>query len=169
MSLSSLFKKLVDIKAKVQSGSKYDKINLADDVKARSPLAKQVVERTARIFVKQTLGEDLTVAPEDFDTNEKASLAVQELVFTSVEANPAANRLSIEIIADTAESIEVAGKNIKIYIDTDSLEESTHDSVKALVDGDAQASSMVSVAVNAGQGAVIVTAQAKAKLSGALG
>jgi len=166
MSLSSILKKLAGIKAKVQTGSKYDKLNLADDVRARSPLAKQVVDRTARIFIKEALGEDETVAPEDFDTNQKATLAIQELVFTSVEAHPSANKISIEIIADSAESIVVSGKSIKIHID-DGVSDS--DAVKALVDGDDQVSAMVTVEVNAGQGATIVTAEAKAKMSGALG
>lgn len=166
MRLGSLIKKIAQIKEKVQKGSKYDRINLADEVRARSPLAKQVVDRTARIFVKQVLGEDITVMPEDFDTNQQASLAIQELVFTSVESNPAANLISIEIIADSAEDIFVDGTKIYIYIN-DGVSDS--DSVKALVDADEQASSLVSVEVNAGQGATVVIAEDEQSLSGAIG
>lgn len=167
--LKSLLRKLAGIKEKVQKGANYDKINLADDVKARSPLVKSVVDRNARIFIKDTLGEDITVLPEDYDTNQQATLAIQEFVFTSVAANPAANLITLEIVEGTEEAIEVVDNHIKITIDTDALEESDHDSVKALVDGDAQASALVTVAINAGQGATLVTAEDVSSFSGAIG
>lgn len=166
MRLKSLLRKLAGLKQKVQKGAKFDKINLADDVRARSPLAKQVVDRTARIFVKQVLGEDVTVMPEDFDTNQASSLAIQELVFTSVAKNPAANLLTLEIIADSAEMVEVIDNHIMVYID-DGVSDS--DSVKALVDADEEASSLVTVAVNAGEGATIVEEAEAQSFSGALG
>jgi hypothetical protein len=103
--------------------------------------------------------------PEDFDTNRPATLAVQELVFTSVAENPAANLLTLTIVADSAESIEVDGNDITIYIE-DTVSDS--DSVKALVDGDDNASALVTVEVNAGEGATVVTAEDVKEFSGAL-
>lgn len=166
MTLKSLLKRIATTKQKVQTGAKFDKINLADDTRERSKLATSVVDRNARKYVEEVLGEDITVMPEDFDTNQSATMAMQEFVFTSVEESPAANLLTLEIIADTAESIEVDENHIKVMIE-DGV--STHDSVKALIDGDSTASAMVTVAVNAGEGLTLVTAEDTAEFSGALG
>ena len=163
--LRSLLKKIAEYKEGVQSRANFDKINLADDVKERSPLVTSVVARNSRIFVNQVLGEDISVMPEDVDLNRASSLAVQELVFTSVAENPAANLISLEIIADSAESISLSKKHIKIRINNGI---SNSDSVKALVDGSSRVTSLVSVAVNAGQGLVVVTAEDKDDFSGAL-
>lgn len=164
--LKLLLRKIAGLKEKVQKGAKYDKLNLADEVRARSPLVKQVVDRNARIYQKAVLGEDVTVHLSDYDTNQKSSLAVQEFVFSSVAENPAANLLTLEIIADSAESIEVVDNHIKVYID-DTV--SDHDSVKALIEGDAEASALITVAINAGQGEEIVTAEDVSEFSGAIG
>lgn len=164
--LKSLLRKLAGLKHKVQKGSNYDKINLADDVKERSPLVKSVVNRNARIFIKQVLGGDLTVLPEDYDVNQASSLAVQEFGFTSVAKNPAANLLLLEIIAGAAESIEVEGNKISVTTD-DGV--SDHDSIKALIEADSQASALITVVINAGQGAVLVDAEDLASFSGAIG
>jgi hypothetical protein len=165
--LKSLLRKLAGFKQKVQQGSKYDKLNLADDVKARSPLVKSVVDRNARIFIKQVLGEDITVLPEDYDTNQSASLAVQEFVLTSVEKNPAANLILVEIVAGAAESIWVS-KSKKISITTDDGV-SDHDSIKALIEANSKASALITVEINAGEGATLVDASELASLSGAIG
>ena len=164
--LKPLLRKIAGLKEKVQKGAKYDRINLADDVRQRSPLVKQIVDRTARIFYKQTLGDQVTPLPDEFDTNQAATLAIQEFVLTSVAKNPAANLLTLEIIADSAESIEVVDNHIKVYID-DGV--SDHDSVKALIDGDDEASSLITVAINAGEGATIVTAEDVSEFTGAIG
>jgi len=164
--LKPLLRKIAGLKEKVQKGANYDKINLADDVRERSPLAKSIVDRTARIYQKAVLGEDVTVKLEDYDTNQAASLAVQEFVFTSVAKNPAANLLTLEIIADLNEFVEVVDNHIKVYtIDT----VSDHDSVKALIDGDEQASELITVAINAGEGATLVTAEDTSEFKGAIG
>ena len=148
--LKPLLRKLAGLKEKVQKGANYDKINLADDVKERSPLVKSIVDRNARIY----------------QTNQAASLSIQDFVFTSVAKNPAANLLTFEIIADSAESIEVVDNHIKVYIE-DGV--SDHDSIKALIDGDSEASDLITVAINAGQGAVVVTAESVSEFSGAIG
>ena len=163
--LRRLLEKIAERKAKVQQGSSYDKRNIADDVKERSPLVKQVVRRTARIFYKQTLGDEITPLPEKYDTNQKSTLSLQEFVLSSVSENPAANLLSLEIIADSAESIEVIDNHIKVSIN-DGV--SDHDSVKALIDGHDEVSSLITVAINAGQGATLVIAADPADFSGAL-
>lgn len=167
--LKSLLRKLVGLKAGVQNRANFDKRNRADEVRERSPLVKSVVNRTARVFINETLGEDLAVLPEDYDVNQPATLSVQQFVFTSVAKNPSANLITMEIIAGSAEAIEVVDNHIKITIDTDVTEESDHDSVKALIDGDAEASSLITVAINAGQGATLVTAESVLEFSGAIG
>ena len=164
--LKSILRKLAGLKEKVQKGSKYDKINIADDVKARSPLVKSVVNRTARIFAQQTLGVDLTVLPEDYDVNQKASLAIQQFIITSVAANPAANLISIEIEAGLAEAIEVIDNHIKVTTE-DTV--SDHTTIKALIDGNAQAAALITVEINSGEDATLVDAQATQYLSGAIG
>jgi hypothetical protein len=164
--LKSLLRKIAGLKQKVQKGSNYDKTNLSDDVRARSPLVKSIVDRNARIFVQQILGEDIAVMPEDYDTNQKSVLAVQEFVFTSVSANPAANLLLIEIIAGDEESIEVLDNKISI---TTEDEVSDHDSIKALIDGDSQAASLITVEINSGEGSTLVDAEELASFSGAIG
>tara|TARA_R100001086_G_scaffold242322_1_gene169938 strand:+ start:6968 stop:7474 length:507 start_codon:yes stop_codon:yes gene_type:complete len=166
--LKPLLRKIAGLKEKVQNGAKYDKINLADDVRARSPLAKSVVDRTARTYQRATLGEDVTVMLEEFDTNQPATLSIQEFVFTSVAENPAANLLTLEIIEGSEEAIEVTDNHIQITIDTDLGEESDHDSVKALIDGDAEASELITVEINAGEGATLVTAQESSEFRGAI-
>lgn len=167
--LKSLMRKLAALKEKIQKGSNYDKINLADEVRSRSPLAKQVVDRNARNMFQNVMRTDLAVQSEDYDTNQSASLAIQEFVLTSVAANPAANLITLEIVEGSAEAIEVTDNHIKITIDVDETEESDHDSVKALIDGDAQAAALITVAINSGEGATLVTAQALSSFSGAIG
>lgn len=163
--LKSLIRKLAALKEKFQKAAKFDKINLADEVKSRSPLAKSVVDRNARAM-QRIMRTDLTVLPEDFDTNQAAILAIQEFVFTSVAKNPAANLLLLEIVAGAAESIQVVGSKITITTE-DAV--SDHDSILALIEADSQASSLITVEINAGQGAVLVDAEAMASFSGALG
>lgn len=164
--LTSIMRKLAAIKEKVQKGSKFDKKNLADEVRVRSPLAKQVVDRNARNMFQKVLGTDIAIQAEDYDTNQKSSLSLQQFVLTSVAKNPAANLISIEIIAGLAESIEVIDNHIKITIE-DTV--SDHTSVKALIDGYAPAAALISVAINAGQGATLVTAESTKIFSGAIG
>lgn len=166
MALKSLLRKIAGLKQAVQKGSNYDKLNRADEVRQRSPLVKQVIDRTARIFQEQALGEEITATPEEFDTNQPATLEVQEFIFTSVAENPAANLLTLEIIADSAESVEVVDNHIKVYTE-DTV--SDHDSIKALIDADEEASSLITVAINAGQGATLVTAEDLGEFSGAIG
>lgn len=164
--LNSLLRKLAALKEKVQKGSKFDKINLADDVKERSPLVKSVVDRTARIFNKQVIGSDVSVQPEEQDTNQAASLSIQQFVITSKQKNPAANLISVEIESGLAEAIEVIDNHIKIT--TEDLA-SDHDSIKALIDGYAPAAALISIAINSGQGASLVDAEDTKFLSGAIG
>ena len=164
--LNKIFRKLASLKQKVQKGSKFDKINLADEVRARSPLVKSVVDRTARIMFQQTVGTDIAIQPEDYDTNQKASLAIQEFVITSVAANPTANLITIEIEAGAAESIEVIDNHIKITTE-DAV--SNHDSIKALIEASSQASALITVEINSGEGATLVDAQSTQALSGAIG
>lgn len=163
--LGSLLSKISDIKEKVQKGAKFDKINLADDVKERSKLATRVVSDNSRIFIKGVLGEDETVQQEDRDLNRKSSASFQEFVFSSVDENPDANKISIRLVADSSESISVKKKAITVNIN-DGV--SDHDSIKALIDGDSRASALIEVAINAGQGAVVVTAEDRTKFTGAL-
>ena len=165
-----LLEKIAESRAQVQQGANYDKRNIADDVKERSPLVKQIVRRTARIFYKQVLGGEITPLLEDYDTNQKSTLALQEFVFSSVSENPAANLLSLEMIAGSVESIEVIDNHIKITLDTDAVDitVSDHDSIKALIDGDSEASSLITVAINAGQGAVAVVVAEPVDFSGAI-
>lgn len=163
--LKSLMRKLAAVKDKVQKGSKFDKRNLADNTRERSPLAKQVVDRNARNMFEKVMRTDIAMQPEDYDTNQQSSLAFQEFVFTSVAKAPAANLISLEIIAGLAESIEVIDNHIKITIN-DTV--SDHDSVKALIDGYAPAAALISAEINAGQGAVVVTAEATKYFSGAI-
>lgn len=164
--LKPLLKKIEATRDKIQRGANFDKINLADDVRERSPLVKSIVDRTARIFYEGVLGMGITPLPQDFDTNQKASLSVQEFVFESVAENPAANLLTMEIIADSDESVEVIDRHIKVYID-DGV--SDHDSIKALIDADDEASSLITVAINAGEGATVVVAEDVEEFSGAIG
>ena len=158
-------RKLAALKEKFQKAAKFDKINLADEVKSRSPLAKSVVDRNARAM-QRIMRTDLTVLPEDMDTNQSSMLAVQEFVFTSVAKNPAANLLLLEIVAGAAESIEVVGSKITITTE-DAV--SDHDSILALIEADSQASSLITVEINAGEGTTLVDAEAMASFSGALG
>jgi len=167
--LKPLLRKIAALKEKVQKGANYDKINLADDVRERSPLAKSVVDRNARNYQKIVLGEDVTVKLEEYDTNQPSTLAIQEFVFTSVAENPAANLLTLEILEGSEEEIEVIDNHIKITIDTDLGEESDHDSVKALIDGDAEASELITVAINSGEGATLVAAEDVSEFRGAIG
>ena len=164
--LKSLFRKLAGLKEKVQKGSKFDKLNLADDVKARSPLVKSVVDRNARIFSKQVMRTDLSVMPEDVDTNQSAMLTIQGLVFTSKAQNPAANLITIEIKAGAAEAINVRKNSIQITTE-DGV--SDHTLVKALIDGKATAIALVSVEIEAGEDATLVDASPIQPMSGALG
>ena len=163
--LRSIFRKMAGIKELVQKGSNYDKINIADDIKERSPLVKNVVARNSRIFVNQVLGEDISMMPEEVDLNKQATLAIQDLVFTSVAANPAANLITIVVLSDAAEAIVVEDNHIEITIEA---AVSDMDAIKALVDGDSQAAALVTVAVGAGQGAVVVIAEAIQDMSGAI-
>lgn len=164
--LKSLMRKIAAFKEKVQKGSDYDKKNLADEVRVRSPLAKQVVDRNARNMFQKVMRTDIAIQPEDYDTNQSSSLAEQQFVFTSVAKNPLANLITLEIIAGVAESIEVIDNHIKVTIN-DTV--SDHDSVKALIDGYAPAAALISVAINVGQGATIVTAASTKTFSGAIG
>lgn len=93
-------RKLASIKEKVQKGAKYDKKNLADEVRERSPLAKSVVDRTSRIMFQKILRTDLAIQPEDYDTNEQASLEVGDLNFSAKAKNPAGNLTTLSIIKD---------------------------------------------------------------------
>lgn len=167
--IAKLIKKLEATRSKIQKGANFDKINLADDVRERSPLVKSIVDRNARIFYNRVLRMNFTPILEDQDTNQKSSAAVQEFVFSSVAENPAANLITLEIISGSAEAIEVIDNHIKITIDEDMGEESDHDSVKALIDGDAQASSLITVEINSGEGATLVTAEDVVQFSGAIG
>lgn len=171
MSLKSILRKIAGVKEVVQKGANYDKINIADDIRERSPLAKQVVDRNARIFHKAVLGDEVTPLPEELDTNQPATLAVQEFVFTSVAENPAANLLTLEMVAGSVEAIEVIDNHIKITLDTDAgdVTVSDHDSIKALIDGDSEASALITVAINAGQGATAVTVEDVKEFRGAIG
>lgn len=166
MSLKVLLKKIESTRDKIQKGAQFDRINLADEVRERSPLASSIVDRTARIFYEKVLGLQYAALPEDYDTNQKASASAQEFVFESVAENPTANLLTLEIIADSAESVEIIDNHIKVYIN-DTV--SDHDSVKALIDGDDQASSLITVSINAGEGLTVVTAEEPIEFSGALG
>jgi hypothetical protein len=87
-------------------------------------------------------------------------------MFTSVSANPAANLLLLEIISGSEESIEVVDNKISI---TTEDEVSDHDSIKALIDGDSQAASLITVEINLGEGATLVDAEELASFSGAIG
>lgn len=164
--LKPLLRKILGTKADVQKAAKFDKINVADDVKQRSPLVKSVVDRTARNFYEKVLGLSESPMPEDFDTNQASSLAMQEFVFTSVAKNPAANLLTLKIVASDAESIEVVDNHIIVSID-DTV--SDHDSVKALIDGDEQASELITVAINVDEGATVVVAEDTKEFKGAIG
>lgn len=164
--LQSLLKKLSGTRDKIQRGANFDKINLADEVRERSPLAKSIVDRTARIFYGRVLRINDAPILEDFDTNQKAELSVQEFVFSSIAENPAANLLTLEFIADSSESVEVIDRHIKVYLD-DGI--SDHDSIKALIDGDDEASSLITVEINAGEGATVVTAEDVKEFSEAIG
>lgn len=164
--LKPLLRKIAGLKEKVQKGANYDKINLADDVRQRSPLVKSIVDRNARIYQKAVLGEAVTVKLEEFDTNQPSSLSIQEFVFTSVAENPAANLLTMEIVASDAESVEVVDNHIIVSID-DTV--SDHDSIKTLIDADEQASELITVAINAGEGATLVTAEDISEFKGAIG
>ena len=164
--LKSLFRKIAALKEKVQKGSKFDKINLADDVKERSPLVTSVVNRNARIFNQQVLRTDVSVLPEDQDINQAATLALQEFIITSVAKNPSANLITIEIEAGLEEDIEVIGNHIVIIIED---EASDHASIKALIESSLTASALITVSINAGQEATIVEAQGSEALSGAIG
>lgn len=164
--LKLLMRKIASIKEKVQKGSDYDKKNLADEVRVRSPRVKSVVDRNARIMFQKVMRTDIAMQPEDYDTNQSSSLELQEFVITSVAKNPAANLITIEIIAGAAESIEVVGNHISI---TQNGVVSSHTSIKALIDGYAPAAALITVAINAGQDAVVVNAEATQTLSGAIG
>lgn len=164
--LNKILRKLASLKQKVQKGSKYDKLNLADEVRARSPLVKSVVDRTARIMFQQTIGTEIAVQSEDYDTNQKASLAIQEFVITSVSANPTANLINIKIVAGLAEAIKVVNNDIKITTE-DTV--SDHASIKALIDGYAPAAALISVEINSGEDATLVVAESIKPLSGAIG
>lgn len=100
--LKSIMRKIAAIKEKVQKGAKYDKKNLADEVRERSPLAKSVVDRTARIMFQQILRTDVAIQPEDYDTNQQSSLEVGALNFVSKEENPASNLITLSIIKDAS-------------------------------------------------------------------
>lgn len=164
--LKPLLRKLAAIKQKVQKGSNFDKINLADDVKERSPLVKSVVNRNARIMFQQLLRTDSTTLPDDYDVNQAATLSAQEFVFTSVSKNPSANLLLLEIIEGAEESIEVEDNKITI---TTIFGISNHDSIKALIEADSQASSLITVEINVGEGLGLVVAEELSSFSGALG
>lgn len=164
--LNKLFRKLASLKQKVQHGSKYDELNLADKVRERSPLVKSVVNRTARIMFQQTIGTEIAIQPEYYDTDQKASLAIQEFVITSVAANPTANLITIEIVAGAAEEISVIDNHITI---TTEDEVSDHDSILALIESSSQASALITAEINAGEGTTLVDAQATQTLSGAIG
>lgn len=164
MSLHKLLRKIAGTKEKVQSAAKHDRLNLADDIRERSGLAKQVVVDRSQVLA-EALGSEISVQPEDSDVNHSSSLSFQDFVLTSVAENPAANLISLVITSDTAESISVKKKHISIVINGGI---STHDSIKALIEGSSRASALITVAINAGQGLVVVTAEDQAEFTGAL-
>ena len=168
--LKSIFRRILSTKSKVQRGANFDKINLEDEVRVRSPQVKSIVDRTARIYIKQVLGIDETAWPRKYDTNQRSRLELQEFSLVSVERNPAANLLSIEILEDDAESIELLDRHIRVHINTTPTEESDHDSVKALIEGNPAVAALISVEINDGEGATEVTASGGVKFfTGAVG
>src|SRR5690606_36510906 len=93
MSLSSLLKKLAGIRADVQQGSQYDKINVADEVRGQA--ASRMLARIKLQWDKVIrTGNDML----EFDINEQASLKVDALKFLARAKNAFGNLLTLSII-----------------------------------------------------------------------
>jgi len=74
--------------------------------------------------------------------------------------------ITIEIVVGAAEAITVKKNHIKITTE-DAV--SNHDSIKALIEASSQASALITVEINSGEGATLVDAQSTQALSGAIG
>lgn len=91
----SLFKKLEEIRNKVQRASKYDKINVADEVRGQA--ATRMLARIKFQFDK-VIRSDIDLLENDI--NKQASLKVGELNFLAKAKNAFGNLLTLSIIKD---------------------------------------------------------------------
>lgn len=151
------------IHSKVQRAAKFDKINVSDEVKQRSPLAKRAYSDSIKAAQK-ILRSDEQPAWET-DTNTPAELMMQVLKFISVDKNPSANLISVEIIAGDEASVELIEKHIKITIE-DGV--STALDIKLLLEDNSQIMALVSVELDGADEAEILVAESSKQLSGAV-
>lgn len=93
--LHSLFKKLSELKNKVQIGSKYDKRNVAD--KVRGQAATRMLSRIKLQF-DEVIRSDIDLF--ETDLNKQASLEVGALNFLADARGPSGNLITLSIIQD---------------------------------------------------------------------
>jgi hypothetical protein len=159
--ISKLLERLSKVRAKVARSAKYDKLNLSDDTRTRSPLATQTYKKNIDNMVKVLRTDVDSVLKTDI--NLAASLEVQEFVFKAKDLSRAGNNLYIQFLDEGLEAVKVVDNVILISFE-DGV--TTHDDVKLLIET-SLADSLVSVEVNAGEELSLVTATESLRLSGA--
>lgn len=162
MALKQLLRKISTLKAKMLQNHKYDKVNISDEVRVRSPLAKKLFDKEVEALRKVLRTQEDVVMETDINT--QARLALQQFVFLADAKNTSGNLISVELIDNAGTTIKV--KDFAIKINFDSATED-HAAIKVRIDASAQASALISVTVNAGQDATAVAASAPKFLIGA--
>jgi copper chaperone CopZ len=128
------------LRNKVQRASKYDQLNISDDVRNRSPLATKMYAKSLQNY------EDIIRTEEqpwsETDINLKASLQIEDLIFTAVANGPDGNLITIRI-ADSVATVpaeaasfsgQVAGMTTNVVITADNDGEDGN-SIELIFDG----------------------------------
>lgn len=100
--LHSLFKRIAELKNKVQIGSQFDKINVADEI--RGVKANEIMRRIKLQFDKVIRNDVDLMGP---DLNEQASLKIDALNFLAKAKNAFGNLLTLSIIKTATVEPEV--------------------------------------------------------------
>lgn len=111
--IKPFLKKIATLKRRVQRYAKYDKKNVADEI--RGVKANSITSRLERNFAK-AVGSP--VAMTELDSNHVSSLVIAETTFVSRAKNILTNLLTLSIIADAS---QVAGTNEEQTISFDAV------------------------------------------------
>ena len=119
---------------------KYDKVNISDEVKTRSPLAKKAYDNAVKAYRKILRTQEDVQLETDINVQAELELATA-IKFVAVEKSAAGNLISVEIKSGLA--VEVKVKKFAIIITTDGAAD--YDALIAAIQANAKASALVSV------------------------
>lgn len=160
MALKELLRKMSSLKEKILEDHSYDKTNISDNIRARSPLAKNLYSKSVDMYRKiLRTQEDVQL---ETDINVQAKLVSGGLTFLAKEKGAAGNLVTV-IIKNGAVDTVVDKFTITITANTSTA---TNADIAAQINAKAQAVALIGVSVEAGTELTVVSTVNKSLTGG---